>query len=89
MCYVSEQAVLNCQYNAALEAQITEQARRAPHVLLRPAISLDGNMYCVLYGEDLMSGCAGFGSTLAEAMADFDKNWVSAKAPTPARKEPQ
>jgi hypothetical protein len=52
-----------------------------PSVLFRPTVSLDGNAYCVLYGEDLMAGCAGFGSTLAEAMADFDKNWFSQKAP--------
>jgi hypothetical protein len=53
-----------------------------PSVLYRPTISLDGNCYCALYGEDLMSGCAGFGETMAEAMADFDKNWSQQKAPT-------
>lgn len=55
-----------------------------PSVLYRPTVSLDGNCYCVLYGEDLMSGCAGFGHTMAEAMADFDKNWTGQTAPTPA-----
>ena len=52
-----------------------------PSVLYRPTISLDGNCYCALYGEDLMSGCAGFGETMAEAMADFDRNWHAQKAP--------
>lgn len=52
-----------------------------PSVLFRPEVSLDGNAHCVLYGEDLMAGCAGFGSTMAEAMADFDKNWATQKAP--------
>lgn len=52
-----------------------------PSVLYRPTISLDGNCYCALYGEDLMAGCAGFGETMAEAMADFDKNWTQQKAP--------
>lgn len=52
-----------------------------PSVLFRPEISLDGDCYCALYGADLMAGCAGFGSTMAEAMADFDKNWWSQKAP--------
>lgn len=56
-----------------------------PSVLYRPTISLDGNCYCALYGEDLMNGCAGFGETMAEAMADFDQNWWNQKAPTPAR----
>lgn len=52
-----------------------------PSVLYRPSISLDGNCYCALYGEDLMSGCAGFGETMADAMADFDQNWWKQKAP--------
>lgn len=54
-----------------------------PSVLFRPTVSLDGNCYCLLYGEDLMAGCAGFGETMAEAAADFDKNWNAQKAPTP------
>lgn len=56
-----------------------------PSVLFRPAVSLDGNMFCALYGEDLMNGCAGFGKTLGEAMADFDKNWADQKAPSVSR----
>jgi len=64
---------------AAWQEAAWEQTR--PSVLYRPAISLDGNCYCALYGEDLMSGCAGFGETMAEAMADFDRNWSAQKAP--------
>lgn len=85
MSYATAQSVLNAQWNAAEMAFHTEAARSAPHVLMRPALSLDGNMYCALYGEDLMNGCAGFGETPEAAMADFDKNWRSAKAPTPAK----
>ena len=68
---------------AALQEQIASvgyEMMRAS-VLYRPTISLDGNCYCALYGEDLMSGCAGFGETMAAAMADFDKNWTAQKAP--------
>lgn len=61
----------------------TEENR--PSVLYRPAISLDGNQYCALYGEDLMAGCAGFGTTIEAAMRDFDKNWREQKAPQPAK----
>jgi len=50
-----------------------------PSVLFRPEVSIDGNQYSVLYGSDPMAGCAGFGDTLAEAMADFDKNWHGQK----------
>lgn len=60
-----------------------------PSVIYRPTISLDGNCYCALYGEDLMSGCAGFGETMADAMADFDKNWAIQKAPVVRRHDPR
>jgi hypothetical protein len=56
-----------------------------PSAVYRPEISLDGNCYCALYGKDLMSGCAGFGETMADAMADFDKNWATQKAPVAKR----
>lgn len=65
--------------NAVAESH-SEHSR--PSAVMRPSLFLDGNMYCALYGEDLMDGCAGFGDTPEAAMADFDKNWVHAKAPT-------
>jgi hypothetical protein len=46
-----------------------------PSVLYRPALSLDGDHYCALYGENIQDGVAGFGKTPAEAMAEFDKEW--------------
>jgi hypothetical protein len=69
----SEQAVLNTQWNAAAEAIATEQARRAPHVLLSPRIFLDGDQWCALLGENLVEGVAGFGDTPEKACAEFDK----------------
>ena len=47
----------------------------SPSVLFRPSLSIDGNQWCALYGENLQDGIAGFGDTPAKAMADFDKNW--------------
>lgn len=55
-----------------------------PSVLFRPTLTIDGNMYCALYGDDLMTGIAGFGDTAEAAMRDFDKNWREMKPPTPA-----
>lgn len=75
MSYATEQSVLNAQSNAAQEAQITEQARRAPHVLMRPRIFPDGNAWCALYGENIMEGVVGFGETPEAAAADFDLAW--------------
>lgn len=58
--------------------QFAEHAR--PSAVYRPALSADGNQWCALYGENLQVGVAGFGDTPALAMADFDANWLSAKA---------
>ena len=43
--------------------------------ILKPKISIDGNQYCVLYGDDLQSGVSGFGDTLMLAIYDFNKNF--------------
>lgn len=75
---IDQQAILNVQYQAALEA-------RRPFMLLRPSISLDGDMWCVLYGSDLMDGVAGFGATPDAASYDFDKNWTSQRTPAAIR----
>lgn len=59
-----------------------------PSVLLRPVISRDGNMWCALYGENLIEGIAGFGETPDAAFRDFDARWVTEKttlfSPLPA-----
>jgi hypothetical protein len=77
----TEQAVLNAQWNAAQEAQITAMEQRAPHVLMRPRIFPDGDQWCALYGEDLQMGVAGFGNTPEGACADFDRNWQQTLRP--------
>jgi hypothetical protein len=48
-----------------------------PSVLYQQSlkISRDGNQFCVLMGDNLMEGTAGFGDTLALAMTDFDRNF--------------
>lgn len=84
MSYASEQGVLNGQWNAAELACQAEIARQQPHVLMRPAVFPDGNMWCALYGEDLQRGVAGFGETPELACADFDKNWCSQRMLSPA-----
>lgn len=57
------------------EAAIVRAALTAPHVLMKPRIYPDGDMWCALYGEDLMNGVCGFGASPAEACAAFDKTW--------------
>ena len=52
-------------------------AMMRPAVLFRPAISLDGNEWCALYGNNLQEGVAGFGKSPELAMAAFDLAWGS------------
>jgi hypothetical protein len=50
-------------------------AKYRPSYLFRPKLSLDGNKWCALYGENLQDGVAGFGKSPKEAYANFDKEW--------------
>lgn len=56
-----------------------EMAR--PSVLYRPTVAPDGSKWHALYGPNQMEGVSGFGDTPAEAMADFDKNWLKQRTP--------
>lgn len=53
-----------------------------PSVLYRPTLSVDGDQWFALYGADIQSGVAGFGSTPAEAMSAFDAAWANEKRRT-------
>lgn len=39
---------------------------------LKPRITKDGSMWCVLYGDNLQEGIAGFGDTPYQAILDFN-----------------
>lgn len=56
----------------------TEYTR--PSAVFRPALSIDGNQWCALYGENLQEGMAGFGDTPDAAMRAFDVAWFNQKA---------
>lgn len=64
-----ENYMLHCRQMEA------EAEKTRPSVLYRPSMCLDGNQYFVLYGQNLMDGCAGFGDSPDDAMRDFDANW--------------
>ena len=51
--------------------------------LLRPRVFIDGNKWCVLYGENLQDGVAGFGDSPIEAVYAFNKAWRKPMEPTP------
>ena len=56
-------------------AIIVEQAEYNLFQLLKPRIFIDGNQWCVLYGENLQDGVAGFGDSPYLAVVDFCKAW--------------
>lgn len=58
-----------------------EMEHMRPSVLFRPALSIDGNQWCALYGENLQDGVAGFGDSPEEAMRDFDKEFSRKRNP--------
>lgn len=47
----------------------------SPSVIYSPKVFKDGDMFCALYGANLMEGVAGFGKTPREACAEFDRVW--------------
>lgn len=47
----------------------------APHAILRAKVYKDGDMWCCLYGDNIMEGVVGFGATPRAAAVEFDKAW--------------
>lgn len=52
-----------------------------PSVLFRPKLSIGGDQWCALYGDNLQDGVAGFGDSPAKAMWDFDREWQKCLKP--------
>jgi hypothetical protein len=58
------------RYHAAIE-----QSEHNLFAVLKPSIKLDGNKWCVLYGDNIQDGVAGFGESPYAAVLDFNRNW--------------
>ena len=67
-------------YNAAIAEQDRAEAAARPSYLLKPRLSIDGNQWCALHGDNIQDGGAGFGDSPEAAYADFDRAW---KTPLP------
>lgn len=61
---------------AAYEWKIAAGEQQRPCVVFKPTLTLDGNEWCVLLGENLQVGVAGFGKSPASAMYAFDKAFL-------------
>lgn len=70
---------------AGAAIQVAAASHERPSVLYRPSLTVDGNQWCAIYGENLQDGVAGFGNSPADAMWDFDRNWVRGIAPKAAQ----
>lgn len=68
--------------DAAFHSLQREEKMNRPSYIYRPSLSLDGNKWCALFGENLQSGVAGFGASPAEAYLDFDRAWHAEKMET-------
>lgn len=66
-----EQHYLDFQQEAIMGRLIESQEMNL-FVLLKPTVFIDGDQYCVLYGEDIQKGIVGFGSTIIEAIRNFN-----------------
>jgi len=83
MNYEHSSMAMNAISHAALMVQhslqqvISEYGE--PSVIYKPKLYMDGNSWCALYGDDIQSGCCGFGKTPADAMRDFNLNWFGRK----------
>lgn len=86
--YEPERSSMNSELESMAANAICHAARMAgaawteaaydhcrPSVLYRPALSIDGNKWCALYGDNLQDGVAGFGDSPDAAMRDFDEQW--------------
>lgn len=63
--------------SVAFEHQTAGYEQQRPSVLMRPAVKVDGDQWCALYGDNLQDGVAGFGDSPDAAMRDFDKAWTA------------
>lgn len=48
-----------------------------PSAVYKPSLSLDGDRWCALYGDNLQDGIAGFGDSPFAAMCDFNCAWYA------------
>ena len=76
---------LNCEwpdnYRSIKPAFNVAHEQTRPSVLFRPTLTIDGDTWIALYGEDLQSGVAGCGKSPDAAMLDFDKAWIKTITP--------
>lgn len=54
-----------------------EVSEHSLFALLKPSLKRNGDQWCVLYGDDLQTGVAGFGKSPAKAVLAFTAAWYT------------
>ena len=65
-------SVLGMEYEAATETVQTQHLKQCWAVIYGLVPFKDGDQWCVLLGDNLQSGIAGFGKTPEKAIFDFN-----------------
>lgn len=60
---------------AAMSQHNVEIERGRPFVIYGARVFRDGNQWCALLGEDIITGVTAFGASPSEAVNNFDKAW--------------
>lgn len=71
----SQRQHFDCLSHYETMSSVNEIAEYTKFNLLKPRLFQDGNQWCVLFGENLQSGIAGFGNTPHLAILDWNKAW--------------
>lgn len=71
--------------NAETAKEMVYDEMRRPFHLLRPKVYRDGDKWCALLGDDLMSGVFATGDSPEEAATAFDVEWKKKSAPNANR----
>ena len=78
-------AICHAASMAGEEVRASAAEYGRPSVVWKPRLFIDGDQWCALFGEDIQNGVAGFGDSPANAMWDFDKEWVKKLTPFNAK----
>ena len=69
-----EQVNIDLEHQSVMN-RLIESEEMNLFVMLKPKVRIDGNMYCVLYGDNLHDGIAGFGETIHKAILNFNEQF--------------
>ena len=69
-----EQVNIDLEHQSVMN-RLIESEEMNLFVMLKPKVTIDGNMYCVLYGDNLHDGIAGFGETIHKAILNFNEQF--------------